>query len=58
LLRLTDALYEKGFSSKAIVSLYSLLGWLMMLPDDLTNRFTQNLSAYEKEKNNKSISLT
>jgi hypothetical protein len=46
---ITRALYEKGFSSKDILALYRLVDWLMMLPDDLTNQFTQNLIAYEEE---------
>jgi hypothetical protein len=47
---ITRALYEKGFSTKNILSLYRLVDWLMMLPDDLTKQFTQNLIAYEEEK--------
>lgn len=47
---ITRALYEKGFSTKDILSLYRLVDWLMMLPDDLTKQFTQNLIAYEEEK--------
>jgi hypothetical protein len=47
---ITRALYEKGFSTKDILSLYRLVDWLMILPDDLTKQFTQNLIAYEEEK--------
>jgi len=47
---ITKALYEKGFSTKDILSLYRLVDWLMMLPEDLTNQFTENLIAYEEEK--------
>jgi hypothetical protein len=47
---ITKALYEKGFSSEDILSLYRLVDWLMMLPDDLTEQFTENLIAYEEEK--------
>ncbi len=47
---ITRALYEKGFSTKDILSLYRLVDWLMMLPDDLTKKFTQDLIAYEEEK--------
>jgi hypothetical protein len=47
---ITRALYEKGFSTTDILNLYRLVDWLMMLPDDLTNQFTQNLIAYEEEK--------
>ncbi len=47
---ITRALYEKGFSTTDILSLYRLVDWLMMLADDLTNQFTQHLIAYEEEK--------
>ena len=47
---ITRALYEKGFSRKNILSLYRLVDWLMMLPDDLTRQFTNHLIAYEEEK--------
>ncbi len=43
-------MYEKGFSTKDILALYRLVDWLMMLPDDLTKKFTQDLIAYEEEK--------
>jgi hypothetical protein len=47
---ITRALYEKGFSAKDILSLYRLVDWLMMLPEDMTKKFTQDLIAYEEEK--------
>jgi hypothetical protein len=47
---ITRALYEKGFSTTDILGLYRLVDWLMMLPDDLTKKFTQDLIAYEEEK--------
>jgi len=47
---ITRALYEKGFSAKDILDIYRLVDWLMLLPDDLTNQFTQNLIAYEEEQ--------
>lgn len=47
---ITRALYEKGFSTKDILALYRLVDWLMMLPEDMTKKFTQDLIAYEEEK--------
>ena len=47
---ITRALYEKGFSAKDILSLYRLVDWLMLLPEDMTKKFTQDLIAYEEEK--------
>jgi hypothetical protein len=43
-------LYEKGFSTKDILGLYRLVDWLMLLPEDMTKKFTQDLIAYEEEK--------
>ena len=40
----------EGFSTKDILSLYRLVDWLMMLPEDMTKKFTQDLIAYEEEK--------
>jgi hypothetical protein len=47
---ITRALYEKGFSTTDILNLYRLVDWLMMLPEDMTKKFTQDLIAYEEEK--------
>ncbi len=47
---ITKALYEKGFSAKEILSIYRLIDWLMLLPEDLTKRFTQDLIKYEEDK--------
>ena len=47
---ITTALYEKGFSPKDILSIYRLIDWLMLLPEDLTKRFTQDLIDYEEDK--------
>ena len=47
---ITTALYEKGFSAKDILNIYRLIDWLMMLPEDLTKRFTEDLINYEEEK--------
>ncbi len=47
---ITTALYEKGFSKKDIMNIYRLIDWLMLLPEDLTKKFTENLIAYEEDK--------
>jgi hypothetical protein len=47
---ITRALYEKGFSAKDILGIYRLVDWLMLLPEDMTKKFTQDLIAYEEEK--------
>ena len=48
--RITTALYEKEFSKKDIMDIYRLIDWFMMLPEDLTKKFTENLICYEEEK--------
>ena len=47
---ITTAIYEKGFSAKDILNIYRLIDWLMILPEDLTKQFTQDLIDYEGEK--------
>ena len=32
------------------MNIYRLVDWLMMLPEDLTKKFTDNLITYEEEK--------
>ncbi len=44
------ALYERGFSADDILQLYRLIDWLMILPEDLSQRFTDNLVEYEEDK--------
>ena len=48
--KITTALYESGFSKQDILNIYRLIDWLMMLPEDLTKRFTEDLIKYEEEK--------
>ncbi|MEA2061949.1 MAG: hypothetical protein U9P10_15920 [Thermodesulfobacteriota bacterium] len=48
--KITTALYERGFSKQDILNIYRLIDWLMMLPEDLTKRFTEDLIRYEEEK--------
>jgi flagellar biosynthesis/type III secretory pathway protein FliH len=48
--KITTALYEGGFSKQDILNIYRLIDWLMMLPEDLTKRFTEDLIKYEEEK--------
>ena len=48
--KITTALYERGFSRQDILEIYRLIDWLMMLPEDLTRRFTEDLINYEEER--------
>ncbi|MEA2059126.1 MAG: hypothetical protein U9P10_01085 [Thermodesulfobacteriota bacterium] len=47
---ITTALYERGFSKQDILNIYRLIDWLMMLPEELTKRFTEDLINYEEKK--------
>jgi hypothetical protein len=47
---ITTALYERGFSKQDILNIYRLIDWLMMLPEDLTKRFTEDLISYEEDR--------
>ncbi len=44
------ALYERGFSPENILQLYRLIDWFMILPEDLSKRFIENLTEYEEER--------
>ena len=47
---IVTALYERGFSAENILQLYRLIDWLMTLPEDLSQRFTKNLTEYEEDR--------
>lgn len=48
--RLVKGLYERNLSIDNIRELFHLLDWLLMLPDDLEQRFREDIYQYEKEK--------
>lgn len=50
LLPLTKLLYEKGYSKKQILELYSFVDWVLTLPEALEKIFLEDLRTYEKEK--------
>ena len=47
---LTKLLYEKGYSKKEVLNLYSFIDWVLSLPVELEEIFLQELNIYEKEK--------
>jgi predicted transposase/invertase (TIGR01784 family) len=47
---LTKLLYEKGYSKKEVLNLYSFIDWVLSLPKELEEIFLQELNIYEKEK--------
>ena len=47
---LTKRLYEKGYSKKNIINLFSFIDWVLILPEKLDKIFFNELTEYEKEK--------
>jgi predicted transposase/invertase (TIGR01784 family) len=47
---LTKLLYEKGYSKKEVLNLYSFIDWVLNLPTELEEIFLQELNIYEEEK--------
>jgi hypothetical protein len=47
---LVKLLYEKGYERKDILNLYRFIDWVMGLPDDLAEKFTDEIHKYEEEK--------
>ena len=48
--RLTKALYEKGFGRQAVLDLYRFIDWAMILPEAVEREFWQELQAFEEEQ--------
>ena len=47
---LVKLLYEKGYKREDILNLYRFIDWVMGLPEDLTEKFTDEIHKYEEEK--------
>ncbi len=47
---LIKKLYEKGYQKQDILRLFRLIDWMMVLPEELTQNFKQQLADYEEEK--------
>jgi len=52
---LVKKLYEKGYSRKDILELTRFIDWVMILPEDLEQRFTKTLEKYEEERKMKYV---
>ena len=46
---LVKRLYQKGYSKKDVVQLFSFIDWVMSLPQELSMRFWDNLISFEEE---------
>src|SRR5437773_4810210 len=49
-LRIVRGLYERGFSRQAVLELFRLVDWLMVLPEELAHGFDRALEEYEAEQ--------
>ncbi|MDX9722742.1 MAG: DUF4351 domain-containing protein [Myxococcota bacterium] len=49
-LELCRGLYGKGYSRADVLSLFRVLDWLLVLPEDLETSFWDSLSAHEEEQ--------
>jgi hypothetical protein len=46
---LVKLLYEKGLKKQDILNLYRFIDWIMGLPEDLTEKFTDEIHKYDEE---------
>jgi hypothetical protein len=46
---LVKRLYQKGYSKKDVIQLFSFIDWVMSLPQKLSRRFWDNLISFEEE---------
>jgi hypothetical protein len=49
-LNLAKRLYRQGFGRQDIIELFRFIDWVMVLPECLENRFSEQLMKYEEEK--------
>jgi len=49
-LNLAKRLYGQGFGRQDIIELFRFIDWVMVLPEGLENRFSEQLMKYEEEK--------
>lgn len=48
-LKLAKLLYQKGWDKQEVIEFFTVIDWLMLLPESLTRQFQQNLADYEQE---------
>ncbi len=42
-------LYKQGYTKKDILELFRFIDWIMVLPEELKNQFTEQIYKYEEE---------
>jgi Domain of unknown function (DUF4351) len=50
-LTITKMLYERGYSELEVNNIFRFIDWVLTLPKELEESFTQELIAYEDQKN-------
>lgn len=50
-LRIFKMLYERGYSKEDILELARFIDWIMVLPEDLEQRFDEAIAQFEEEQN-------
>ena len=48
--RLVRRLFERGYSRTEVVQLFRLIDWMMVLPEELQQEFTQELRLYQEDR--------
>jgi len=49
-IRLAKKILDRGFTAEELRQLLTLIDWMLELPDDLADRFSVEVAAYEREK--------
>ncbi|MFQ5456314.1 MAG: hypothetical protein ACE5EA_08950, partial [Nitrospirota bacterium] len=49
-LKLTKALYQRGFSRKDILELFRFIDWVFVLPEGMDRQFLDEVYRFEEEK--------
>lgn len=47
---LVRSLFERGYSRTEVVQLFRLIDWMMVLPEELQQEFTQELRLYQEDR--------
>ena len=53
---LTMALYNRGYKKQDVIHLFQFIDWIMTLPDELKNSFSQRIIDYEEDRKMRYVS--
>ncbi len=57
-LAMTKRLYQRGFSKQQIIGLFRFLDWVLLLPEELSDEFDEQLTVIEEEQKMEYITST